>query len=201
MSGVPPARQAQIIDAAYDYLRYREGFKSADPSDEFKKRERRMLLARGRLGVPPQEMMARSAVDAPERGHGTLRLGVGGGFSDRPGSFETLSIRAAIHDFLDPSPGYPENAQLEMAQCACASTTTARRLGLDRIDMVNIVSASPVDRWVHSVSWKAWLGAENARELGCERPGSDRAGWRCLYAGGTVGGGFAARASVHGTVC
>jgi hypothetical protein len=193
LPGVPAPRQAQVIDAAYDYLRYREGFKTAEPSEEFKKRERRMLLARGRLGVPPQEVQARSAIDAPERGHGTLRLGVGGGFSDRPGSFETLSVRAAIHDFLDPSVGYPESAQLEMGHVRLRFDNDTRRVGLDRFDVINIVSASPIDRWVHSVSWKAWLGAENAREIGCDRPDSDRGGWRCLYFGGTGGGGGAAR--------
>ena len=31
LTGVPAPRQAQVIDAAYDYLRYREGFKSAEP--------------------------------------------------------------------------------------------------------------------------------------------------------------------------
>ena len=198
LPGASVPRQAQVIDAGYDYLRYREGFKTAEPSDEFKKRERRMLLARGRLGVPPQEVEARSAIDAPERGHATLRLGVGGGVSDRAGGFETLSIRAAIHDFLDPSIGYPESAQLEMAQVRLRFDNDPRRLGLDRLDVVNIVSASPIDRWVHSVSWKAWLGAENARELGCDRPTSDRGGWRCLYFGGTGGGGVAARFGPRG---
>ena len=69
----------------------------------------------------------------------------------------------------------------------------SRRPRLDRIDLISILSAAPIDRWVHSVSWKAWIGVENARELGCERPTSDIAGWRCLYAGATTGGGFATR--------
>jgi len=193
LSGEAPARQAQIIDAAYDYLRYREGFKSAEPSEVFKKRERRMLLARGRLGVPPQELEIQSSVEAPERGHGTLRLSVGGGLANAGGTFETIAIRGAIHDFLDPSGGYPENALLEMAGVRGRFDNQARRPRLDQAVLVNIISATPLDRWVHSISWKAWLGADNARELGCEQPGSDRAGWRCLYAGANVGGGFALR--------
>jgi hypothetical protein len=193
LSGEPASRQAQVIDAAYDYLRYREGFKAAEPSDAFKKRERRMLLARGRLGVPPQEMEIQSSVDAPERGHGTLRLSVGGGLSNVGGAFETLAIRGAIHDFLDPSGGYPDNALLEMGSVRGRFDNRTRRPRLDRLDLINIISASPLDRWVHSISWKAWLGADNARELGCERPDADRAGWRCLYGGATVGGGFAFR--------
>ena len=68
-----------------------------------------------------------------------------------------------------------------------------RRPRLDRADLLNIVSATPLDRWVHSISWKAWLGADNASELGCEQPDSGRAGWRCLYGGANVGGGFALR--------
>ncbi len=193
LGAAPAPRQAQVIDAAYDYLRYREGFKSAEPSEDFKKRERRMLLARGRLGVPPQDVAVQASVDAPERGHATFRFGVGGGVSNASGSFETVGIRAAIHDFLDPVGGYPENAQLEMVNLRARFDNQTHRPRLDRADLINILSAGPIDRWVHSISWKAWLGAENARELGCEQPGSEHAGWRCLYAGGTVGGGFAAR--------
>jgi hypothetical protein len=192
-TGIPRHRQAQIIDAAYDLLRYREGLKSADAPDAFKKRERRLLLARGRTGEPPQDVVARAAVDAPERGHGTLRLAVGGGVSAVGGTFETLAIRAAIHDFLDSSDGYPESAQLEMANLRGRFDNDSRRPRLDRFDLVGILSAAPVDRWVHSLSWKAWIGVENARELGCERPSSDIHGWRCLYGGATTGGGFATR--------
>jgi hypothetical protein len=191
VAALPPARQAQVIDAAYDYLRYREGAK--EPTESFKKHERRLLLARGRLGVPPQDITVRSVVDAPERGHGTLRLGVGGGVTDLHGTFETLSIRGALHDFLEASSGYPEDAQLEMGHVRVRFDNESRRLRLDRADAIEILSLVPLDRWVRSVSWKAWFGADNARELGCERAGSDRAGWRCLYVGGTVGGGTAVR--------
>jgi hypothetical protein len=185
-------RQALVIDAAYDYARFREGF-HADPSADFKQRERRLLLARGRLGVPPQEVAIRSTIDAPERGHATLRMGVGAGLDDQGGSFETLSLRGAIHDALDPPTGYPRDAVLEMGNIRARFDNQARRLGLDRLDAVHIVSAAPLDRWAHSPSWNIWAGADNARELGCQRPGSDRAGWRCLYGGVSAGGGLAVR--------
>ena len=68
-----------------------------------------------------------------------------------------------------------------------------RALRLDRLNVIDIVSAAPLDRWVRGVSWKVWIGADNARELGCELAGSAHAGWRCLYAGLVTGGGVAAR--------
>jgi hypothetical protein len=134
-----------------------------------------------------------ASMDAPERGHATLRVGVGAGLDDQGGSFETLSLRAAIHDALDPPTGYPRDAVLEMGNVRARFDNQARRLGLDRLDAVHIVSAAPLDRWAHSPSWNVWAGADNARELGCQRPGSDRAGWRCLYGGVSAGGGLAVR--------
>jgi hypothetical protein len=186
------AREALVIDAAYDYARFHEGLK-ADPSDAFKKRERKLLLARGRLGVPPQEVITRPAVDAPERGHGTLRLEVGAGGANQVGPFQTLSLRAALHDYLDPPRGYPRDARLEMGELRLRFEDEARAVRLDRADIIDIVSAAPIDTWVHSVSWKVWFGADNARELGCARTDSTQAGWRCLYAGVITGGGLATR--------
>ena len=192
LTGVPPARQARVLDAASDYLRYREG-KEAETTWEFQRLERPILLARGRLGVAPEPLQVSPGIDAPERGHATLRLGVGGGFAPQGGGFETLSFRGAIHDYLDPARGYPEDAELEMGLLRLRFDNRARRPSLDRLDLVNILSASPVERWIHGVSWRAWIGADNARELGCARADSDRAGWRCLYFGATTGGGAAAR--------
>lgn len=188
----PKVRQALILDAAYDYFRYRQGL-DVEPTLSFKKKERTLLLARGRVGVPPQEVVTRPGIDAPESGHASLRLTVGSGTSDQAGWFQTLAIRPAIHDYLDASRGYPRDAELAMGNLALRFTDGPRRLSLDRLDLIDIVSASPVDRWVKSLSWKVWLGVDNARELGCERPESDRQGWRCLYGGVTTGGGGAAR--------
>ncbi len=189
---LPKNRHALVLDAAYDFARYKDGFR-AEPTDDFKKRERRLLLARGRLGVPPQDVVTLPAIAAPEKGHATLRLGLMGGFSNQGGLFETLAVRGALHDYLDSGAGYAEDATLEMAHLRLRFDNDTRALRLDKIDVVNIVSAAPLDSWIHSFSWKAWIGADNARELGCERPHSDRAGWRCLYGGFTTGGGFAAR--------
>jgi hypothetical protein len=191
-AGDPPERKALILDAATDYLRFRE-HGAAEPGELDKLRERRLLLARGRLGVPPQETAVKPAVAAPETGHATMRVGAGGGAADQGGPFQTLSIRAAIHDDLDPPRGYPDGARLQMGELRLRFEDRPRRVALDRADLIDIVSAGPFDAWVKSLSWKVWVGVDNARELGCERPGSSRAGWRCLYGGVTTGGGVAVR--------
>jgi hypothetical protein len=192
LAGFAKERQALILDAAYDYFRYRQGL-SVEPTLGYKKKERRLLLARGRVGVPPQDVASAPGIDAPERGHDSLRVGLGAGTSDQSGWFQTVSVRGAIHDYLDSARGYPRDAQLAMGNLALRFNDQARRLSVDHVDLIDIVSASPLDRWVKSLSWKVWLGVDNARELGCERGDSDRRGCRCLYAGATTGGGGAVR--------
>jgi hypothetical protein len=188
----PAAREALVLDAAYDYMRFREGLKN-EPSDDFKRRERRLFLARGRTGVPPVDVVVRPETDAPEEGHATMRLSAGGGWDNASGAFERLSLRAALHDYLDPPVGYPADATLVMGNLALRYDDDSRRLRLDRLDALDIVSAVPYDRWVHGVSWKVWVGADNARELGCDGPARNPRGWSCLYGGATTGGGVAAR--------
>jgi hypothetical protein len=188
--GSNPARDALVLDAAIDYLRFHGG-NLADPGETYKLRERRILLARGRLGVPPQETVVAPAVAAPESGHATMRARVGAGIADQGGPFQTLSLRIAIHDDLDPPRGFPANARLQMGDLRLRFEDRAQRVELDRFDVIDIVSAGPFDSWLKSTSWKVWFGADNARELGCEQPGSSHAGWRCLYAGVTTGGGVA----------
>jgi hypothetical protein len=192
LAKLPLERQAMIIDAGYDYMRFREGL-DKEPSPEFKKRERKLLLARGRLGVPPQTVEATPVIDAPEHGHPTLRVSIGGGDANHTGPFQRLGFRAALHDYLDPPDGYPVDSELEMVDLKLRFDDQPRRFTVDRFDGLNILSALPYDRWLRGLSWKVWAGADNARELGCDRPEQDPHGWRCLYGGVTTGVGVAAR--------
>ena len=137
--------------------------------------------------MPPDGTIVLPAVAAPETGHATMRLMLGAGTADQGGPFQTLAFRAAIHDDLDPPRAYPANARLQMGELRLRFDDRPRRIGLDRVDAIDIVSAGPFNAWVKTASWKVWVGGDNAREIGCTQPGSSRAGWRCLYGGVTTG--------------
>lgn len=182
---VPPARRALVIDAAYDRLRYKEGLRWP-PTPFFETTERELLIARGKTGLPPQPVTDVQVVDAPERGHGSHRLGLAAGGYRGGGLFQELQMRLAIHDYLDPARGYPADAQLEMAHLRLRFEDRERRVLVERFSLLDIVSAAPVDRWLIKPSWRVWAGLGQARELPC-------AGWGCTFGGLVTGGGFAFR--------
>jgi hypothetical protein len=179
-------RQARIIDAAYDLLRFREGL-TKEPSPEFLRKERELLILRGRTGVPPLDNDAKPASDAPETGHRSLRLGLAGGMMGGGHAvFEELSLRVALHDFLDPSRGYLDDAELEMIQLRIRFENAARRVFPERLDLINILSVSGYDRWIPKTAWAIRVGGAQAHNLAC-------AGVRCSYGGVNMGGGISFR--------
>jgi hypothetical protein len=188
IAGLVPARQAAVVDAAYDRLRYKEGVKEP-PSAKFARTERDLLVLRGRTGEPPQPLAVAPAVDAPENGHRTFRVTAGGGVSQMgagaPASgFEELAIRAAIHDHLDAPRGYVADAVLEMGNFRVRFDNERRTAALERADLIHIVSPAALDTWAPKLSWSARIGGEQAHGLGCT-------GWSCLVGGASAGGGFA----------
>jgi hypothetical protein len=190
LAGLVPARQAAVVDAAYDRLRYKEGGKEP-PTATFARTERDLLVLRGRTGVPPQPLLVEPSVDAPERGHRTLRMSAGGGVSQKSAGaaasgFEELAFRVAIHDHLDPPRGYVSDAVLEMGNVRLRFDNDRRSVELERADLIHIVSPAPLDSWAPKLSWSARIGGQQLHALGCE-------GWGCLAGGASAGGGLATK--------
>ncbi|MFA6093486.1 MAG: DUF4105 domain-containing protein [Elusimicrobiota bacterium] len=179
----PKERQALILESAQDYLRYKAGFYSNQSSSTLSS-EHALLIARGRLGLPPAPVPMQEPLPLTE-GHDTARIGLGGGIS-RTSSFSELSWRDALHDLASPDIGYTPDSQLEMGAARLRFDHDDRQLYVERLDLVNIVSMSPLDAWVKAPSWKLSTGVDQAKELGCS-------GASCMYYNVNVGAGVSAQ--------
>lgn len=196
LEGLPPERAARVLEAAEVLLRYR-----TEPRDQllepYKRREREILVLRGRTGVPARTEAARPDVAAPEEGHATSRVGLEGGTTDGASGrspFLDLSLRGSLHDFLDDDHGYAADTQLEMGHLQLRFEPERRRVFLNRLDALHIVSAVPYERWLAQPSWRVWVGAD--RTFGRPRRSTDardsaREGWDSLFGGVHIGGGMA----------
>ncbi len=182
----PKQRQARTIDAAYDLLRFREGMKK-NPSAAFKRKERELLILRGRTGVAPLAVDVHPVSDAPETGHRALRLGVSGGVvgSSRT-AFQEISLRMALHDFLDPPRGYLDDAELQMVDLRVRFYDRSHQIVPERLNLIDILSVPGFDRWSPKTAWTVRAAGAQAHNLGCT-------GLRCSYGSLITGGGLALR--------
>ncbi len=178
LSLLPPEEQAEILDTATLYHRYR--FRAGSATEEEARRLDRQILAR-RAGVnaaaPPLEIAEPAR---PEDAHETSRLTVGGGLTRR-GSFEEIRFRATLHDFLSRPRAFEPGQNIEMLSAAGRFDNETREATLEHLWIFRIASLWPLDAWAIRPSWEADLGAELPREVGCAR-------MRCLA--GVVRGGL-----------
>lgn len=184
LGALAPERQALVLDTAFDYLKYRYGF--VGPADEAAvRRERALLLERSTLKAPSVRPVVPKR-PSPDTGHLSMHAGAGvrvGGTSEKPHVTQEIQWRPALHDLLDPPPGYSDATQLDMFSWRVRVDPGAagdRKDGLDvvsleRFDAVSVDMLRPWEEWVHGSSWGFALGAGRVADAGC-------AGWRCTAA-------------------
>jgi hypothetical protein len=168
---LPPERRAGMLDAALDLFDMRHGKAVIMGTDAAAARLRQdLLLRRAAVGVPspPLELPVPEEL-RPDRGHGSARVGLGGGAVRGAGPAALLDLRLALHDLLDPPRGYPPTMQIEFLPVRLRYLPEAGRLELDDASLVRIVSLTPVDRFEARPSWRARLGATAVRDGGCRR--------------------------------
>ena len=170
LSALRVSRQRLVLDSAYNLFRYRTGFKRDQPAPT-QAQERKLLLLRHQTGMneegPPQVPAPRDDLQLavpPDRGHRTGRVGVSYGFTHRS-HFEELSLRSALHDQDDPTDGYLSGSQLQMFHLRLRYDNDHDVVYLKQLTLVDLISFSPWDRWVHPPSWRVGTGLEVAHDL------------------------------------
>jgi hypothetical protein len=102
----------------------------------------------------------------PELGHGTSRLRLGAGLAEGVGGFLEVSY-PSYHDLLDPQEGFPPHSQLELLTPTVRYYPDIRRLDLERLDLVRIISLSPFDAFIKKPSWQVNVGYQTLRDVKC----------------------------------
>jgi hypothetical protein len=162
---LPPDRQAFVLDLASDYLRYRS-VTDEGKAEVYKERNRSVLIDRSRLRVLSEALRIEPYATSPEQGHKTSRAGLGLGW--RNGEFfQDLTMRAGLHDLLDPDKGYNPDAQIELGVLSLRHYQQRNQTRLERATLVNIISLTPLDSLFLAPSWKVSAGMETVNRPGC----------------------------------
>jgi len=168
LPGALGTERAAVLDAAIDHLDL-WGFKDLvlekDPA--LARRRQRLLVRRAELGIPSAPLDLPPPLDqAPHRGHGSFRLGLGGGAATHAGATIVVESRLALHDLLDPPEGYPAVAHIEFLPLRLRFAPRHQRVELEQGWLIEALSLNDLTRFDQRLSWRFRLGAETLRDGG-----------------------------------
>jgi hypothetical protein len=98
----------------------------------------------------------------PDEGHGTSRVGLGGGRRDGA-NFVELHARPVYHDLMDPDEGYVRGAQTEFFDFTVRDYSGGVGARVEDITPLRIVSVSPRNEFFQPLSWKIDTGWSRRR--------------------------------------
>jgi hypothetical protein len=163
--------RARVIDAALDLVDVRHGrdiVTGADPAADVLRQT--LLEKRSAIGVAsPPLIIPPPLVGGPERGHGSMRLGLGAARSREDGSVLLAEGRLALHDLADPPGGFSPRTQIEFFKLRLSLANRRRRaLRLEEASLVEVTSLNRIDRFERRISWRMRVGATRVVDGGCD---------------------------------
>lgn len=176
-AALPERRAIEMLDAAQDLVDIQHAKELTSEVDSAPARIKQQLLERrAEIAVPSEPLaVATPWTSMPQLGHDSRRIGLGLAADDTGARGLVLDARLALHDLADPTPGYPEYAQLEFlptrAQVRLDDGVTGRhRFELESISLVRILSLTAQDRFDRKLSWKVDAGVIRVTDAGCAGP-------------------------------
>lgn len=164
-------RRIQILDAALDLVDIQHAktlVHKTDPAAAHLKHQ--LLQRRAAIRVPSKAQVNRepTADRWPHSGHGIHRIRLGGGTANRGGAFQSLGFRVALHDLVDPEPGYPTLSQIEFFALNLRFRHGSGDLLLHDAALFRVISLSALDQFNPKFSWHIEIGAKTVEDTGCD---------------------------------
>lgn len=151
-----PVEQAQVMELALDYVMYRQSTRFGG-AEQNAGTVAELLRARNSLDVPNQVPAITTPELWPGAGHKPARVSIGYGFEDRR-HFVEFAAGLAYHDLFDPEGGFARGARVNFLRGALRYYPEDGKAELEQIDVIDVMSISSWNSFLHPVSWKAGIG-------------------------------------------
>ena len=154
---ISPQEKMKTCELASEYLQYRYT-RHELPEKTYQERFLNILQARSQLGISKDEIQYQvPAPVQPDKGHRSNRFAIGAGLK-KDKFFEEIRLRPAYHHLMDNDNGYLEGAQLIFCDAALRYYSEDHKLILENLDVIDILSLAPRDKFFHPISWKIKTG-------------------------------------------
>lgn len=157
LRSLEPALRARLIDAAYKYLRYAQTGTERDP--ETAQRSFQLLQALQANAAPLAQAQAPAdPAESPDMSHGSRRLAAGL-WREEQREYLSLGLRMSLHSLPENRAGFPPGAQINIGNLDLRIEDDGE-VDINRLDLVDILSLSPRDRFFKPLSWSVMTGIE-----------------------------------------
>jgi hypothetical protein len=156
LATLPASSRARVLEVSYDYLNYlrASGKSSAEQPETL---ARNLLLERSHVNASADDPPVPVPAVRPDEGHGTSRVGIGGGRRDGA-NFVELRARPTYHELMDPDAGYVRGAQIDFFDFAVRDYGNGIDARVEDFTPLSIVSISPRNEFFQPLSWKIDTG-------------------------------------------
>jgi hypothetical protein len=148
---IPNDQKIIVSDLVGDYLKYRL-VKQAMPQTQYQAVALPNLRIRSRLGAFDENRYKIDIPPDPETGHDSARVYVSAG-SRQHESFQEIGINPAFTDLLNTDYTRREGMQIQFLDTRIRYTDESRKLELERLDLFDIVSLFPRNKFFKPLSW------------------------------------------------
>lgn len=165
------ARQVKVLDTALDLIDVRlarDLVKSREDLDPEADVQQELLARRAEFELPSEPSEPPPPFERmPQYGHGSRRLGLGGGYSRDDGPYQLLRFRLALHDLIDPALGFPSGASIEFLPFTLRYREKSRQVTLEELELVRVLSVSPWSRFERPMSFGVGVGVTRTWDSAC----------------------------------
>lgn len=143
----------RILEISAELLQYKY-FKKELSKETYQKMYFKVLSERSKLPVS-DTIVSPEIPSSPEIGHESSRFKLGAGVYNGHGYLD-IAIRPAYHDITNNDKGYIEGSQIVFTDFSFRFFKN--KLMLNKIDLINIVSLTPIDYFSKPLSWMVKTG-------------------------------------------
>lgn len=171
LAGVSPEIQSRVIDAALDYIDYKERLAGIIQPKDFLGLRKQLIEERSKIPVLPakaDETEMANELSDPGKGHGSAKVGFGveGTVLGIANRFE---FRPALHDIGSVSRGFSDDLEIRFFDTAMKYFWGHHHLKLVQLNLFDILSVPPIQPLIVPISWRLKLGWEEDGYCGEDR--------------------------------
>lgn len=166
--GLDADSQLKLVDTNLDWMEYKYSNDLQNKNSPQTLKKNQLLMKR--TDYPPQtkDLQVLAPLYKPHEGHSSMRFGLESGYSEAFESFQRYHVRFALHDWIDPDFGYPENMQIEFFNLIFQSREDFKKWDLNNWTFVSVKSLAPFEKFEKKPSWELLFGIKSYQDDQCE---------------------------------